>query len=92
MQPLVGGSASAALRSSAACCWRLAYLTLAFAPPGGSRRSRCSAIGLGFYMLHNTLQTNATQMAPQARGTAVALFSSALYLGQSLGVALAAPC
>jgi predicted MFS family arabinose efflux permease len=39
-------------------------------------------------MLHNTLQTNATQMTPQARGTAVAIFSSALYLGQTLGVAI----
>ena len=42
-------------------------------------------------MLHNTLQTNATQMTPEARGTAVAIFSSAIYLGQRLGVALAAP-
>jgi predicted MFS family arabinose efflux permease len=49
-----------------------------------------AAIGLGFYALHNTLQTNATQMTPQARGTAVAIFSSAIYLGQTLGVALAA--
>jgi len=48
-------------------------------------------IGLGFYMLHNTLQTNATQMTPHARGTAVALFSSALYLGQAIGVATIAP-
>lgn len=47
-------------------------------------------IGLGYYCLHNTLQTNATQMTPQARGTAVALFSSALYLGQTLGVAAGA--
>ena len=38
-------------------------------------------------MLHNTLQTNATQMTPEARGTAVAIFSSALYLGQTAGVA-----
>lgn len=45
-----------------------------------------TAIGLGFYMLHNTLQTNATQMTPQARGTAVAVFSSALYVGQTAGV------
>ena len=44
-----------------------------------------TAIGLGFYMLHNTLQTNATQMTPEARGTAVAIFSSALYLGQTAG-------
>ena len=42
-------------------------------------------------MLHNTLQTHATQMLPEARGTAVAGFSSALFLGQSAGVALAAP-
>lgn len=48
------------------------------------------AIGAGFYALHNTLQTNATQMTPQARGTAVGLFSSAIYLGQAVGVALAA--
>jgi YNFM family putative membrane transporter len=48
------------------------------------------AIGLGFYMLHNTLQTNATLMTPHARGTAVGLFSSALYLGQTAGVATGA--
>jgi predicted MFS family arabinose efflux permease len=30
-------------------------------------------------------------MLPEARGTAVAGFSSALYFGQSIGVALAAP-
>jgi len=47
-------------------------------------------LGLGFYMLHNTLQTNATQMAPLVRGTAVSLFASAFFLGQSLGVVLAA--
>jgi MFS transporter, YNFM family, putative membrane transport protein len=49
-----------------------------------------TAIGLGFYMFHNTLQTNATQMTPEARGTAVALFSSALYIGQTVGVAVGA--
>jgi predicted MFS family arabinose efflux permease len=49
-----------------------------------------TAIGLGFYMFHNTLQTKATQMTPQARGTAVAIFSSALYFGQTAGVAVGA--
>ena len=65
----------------------LAYLALAFAPVWWIAPATVVAIGLGFYMLHSTLQTNATQMAPQARGTAVALFSSALYVGQSVGVA-----
>ena len=31
-------------------------------------------LGFGFYLLHNTLQTNATQMTPQARGTAIGIF------------------
>jgi predicted MFS family arabinose efflux permease len=48
-------------------------------------------IGLGFYMLHNTLQTNATQMAPETRGLAISLFAFCLFSGQSVGVALAAP-
>lgn len=47
------------------------------------------AAGLGFYMLHNTLQTNATQMVPERRGAAVAAFASCFYLGQTTGVALA---
>jgi len=64
----------------------LAYLMLAVAPRWWVAPLAVVAVGLGFYMLHNTLQTNATQMSPQARGTAVALFSSALYVGQSLGV------
>jgi predicted MFS family arabinose efflux permease len=49
----------------------------------------CLCAGLGFYMLHNTLQTNATQMAPERRGAAVAAFASCLYLGQAVGVATA---
>lgn len=48
-------------------------------------------VGLGFYMLHNTLQVNATQMAPDARSTALGIFSAALYLGMSAGVMIAAP-
>ena len=46
-------------------------------------------LGLGYYMLHNTLQTNATQMAPANRGTAVSLFASCFFLGQATGVSIA---
>ncbi|WP_162617975.1 MFS transporter [Salinicola halophilus] len=45
----------------------------------------CYGFGLGFYMLHNTLQTTATQMAPERRGAAVSLFATAFFTGQSLG-------
>jgi predicted MFS family arabinose efflux permease len=67
-----------------------AYLELAMTPVWWLAPIATTAIGLGFYMLHNTLQTNATQMTPQARGTAVGLFSSALYVGQTAGVAVGA--
>jgi predicted MFS family arabinose efflux permease len=63
------------------------YVTLAFEPTAFIAPLAITAIGLGFYMLHNTLQTNATQMTPEARGTAVSLFSASLYLGQTAGVA-----
>lgn len=43
--------------------------------------------GLGFYMLHNCLQTRSTQVAPHARGTAVGLFAVAVFIGQAVGVA-----
>jgi predicted MFS family arabinose efflux permease len=49
----------------------------------------CFLAGLGFYMLHNTLQINATQMAPERRGAAVAAFASCFYFGQSVGVSVA---
>ena len=68
----------------------LAYLTLAIGAAWWLALPAVTAIGLGFYALHNTMQTNATQMTPQARGTAVAIFSSAIYLGQMLGVAVGA--
>lgn len=68
----------------------VSYLTLAVTPVWWTAPVSVMGIGLGFYMFHNTLQTFATQMTPSARGTAVSLFSAALYLGQTAGVATAA--
>ncbi|MBV9261091.1 MAG: MFS transporter, partial [Pseudolabrys sp.] len=68
----------------------IAFAALLLVPDWHVIAVACFTIGFGFYMLHNTLQTNATQMTPQARGTAIGIFSSGLYLGQMMGVALAA--
>jgi MFS transporter, YNFM family, putative membrane transport protein len=67
------------------------YVGLACMPLPWLAVPAIALIGLGFYMLHSTLQTNATQMAPDTRGLAVSLFALALFCGQSAGVALAAP-
>ncbi len=65
------------------------YLGLAAAPAAGAAAPCILALGIGFYMLHNTLQVHATQMAPETRGAAVALFAFFLFTGQSMGIWLA---
>jgi predicted MFS family arabinose efflux permease len=44
-----------------------------------------AACGMGYYMLHNTLQIEATELAPAARGSAVALFACGFFVGLALG-------
>ena len=63
-----------------------AYLNLAFASSAAAAAPWLIVAGAGFYAFHNTLQVNATQMAPEARGSAVSLFAFFLFSGQSLGV------
>jgi YNFM family putative membrane transporter len=65
-------------------------LVLAYTPHWLPALPASLLAGFGFFMFHNTMQANATQMAPEARGTAVSLFASCLFLGQSLGVIMAA--
>lgn len=69
----------------------LAFLILALAADWGWGVLACGLLGLGFYQLHNTLQTLASQMAPQARGTALSLFAFCFFLGQAAGAGLGAP-
>jgi predicted MFS family arabinose efflux permease len=45
-------------------------------------------IGLGFYMIHNSLQTQATELAPGERGAAVSLHAFFFFLGHATGPVL----
>ena len=67
----------------------LGFLGLVLAPSPGWAFPCIVGLGTGIYMLHNTLQVHATQMAPEARGGALALFACSLFTGQSAGVWLA---
>ncbi len=67
------------------------YLAIAAAPAWQLVALAFLVAGFGYYMLHNTLQTQATELAPGARGSAVALFAASLFLGQGLGPALYGP-
>ena len=86
---LVGRFGQSGLALLGGAMLALSFVTLAVEPSAWIAPVAITAIGLGFYMLHNTMQTNATQMTPEARGTAVAVFSAALYMGQTAGVAVA---
>ncbi|HEV7266204.1 MAG TPA: MFS transporter [Falsiroseomonas sp.] len=70
---LGGGVAAAALAG------------LALAPQAWLAAGICLVFGLGFYMIHSTIQTRVTEVAPMARGSAVALHACSFFLGQSLG-------
>lgn len=58
--------------------WALAPGAAAFVAAGG-------LLGLGFFMLHNTLQTRVTEVAPESRASAVALHAFHFFVGQAAG-------
>jgi predicted MFS family arabinose efflux permease len=64
-----------------------AFASIVLAPVWPPAVLSAIVLGFSFYMLHNTVQTKATEMAPQARGAAVAIYASCWSLGQALGVA-----
>jgi predicted MFS family arabinose efflux permease len=65
-----------------------AFYLLAMSTPVWGVFVACTVgLGFSFYMLHNTLQVKATEMAPEARATGLALYSAAWALGQAAGVA-----
>jgi predicted MFS family arabinose efflux permease len=66
------------------------YGVLAFAGNPTLGTIAIAIVGAGFYMFHTTVQIHVTQVAPEERGSAVALFATFLFLGQASGVWLAA--
>jgi predicted MFS family arabinose efflux permease len=85
----------ARLRQSGLCrlggvLFALAMLVLIVQPAWQPAILATLMAGLGYYMLHNTLQTQATQLSIEARGTAIAWFATGLWLGQGIGVSIAA--
>src|SRR3954453_2764639 len=67
--------------AGAAAC----YAALAFVPTWWLAALAMAIAGVSFYMLHNSMQTEATELAPSARGSAVALFACGFFIGQGLG-------
>lgn len=88
---LIARFGQARLTAAGSTLVAIGYVALALTPWLWLAAPAVAVVGLGFYMLHNTLQTEATQLAPEARGLSVSLFAIVLFTGQSVGVALAGP-
>jgi len=65
----------------------LGYALLAVAPAPLFALPALALLGWGFFALHSSLQTEATQMLPHARGHGVATFAAVFFVGQAAGVA-----
>jgi predicted MFS family arabinose efflux permease len=88
-RPLVRRLGEVGLAAWGGALMFVALGTISLAPSWTWAPPACFLAGLGFYMLHNTLQTNATQMAPARRGAAVSSYASFFFMGQAAGLALA---
>ena len=61
------------------------YATLVVFPAWWLDALAMMLAGISYYMLHSALQVEATEIAPAARGSAVALFACGFFIGQGLG-------
>lgn len=80
------GQRGMALGGGLAC--GLCFIGIAYAPVWPIAFACTACLGFFYYMMHNTLQTRATEMAPHARARALALYSMSWAAGQAVGVAL----
>lgn len=61
---------------------------IALRAPWGADVAAFALLGLSFYMLHAVIQVYASELAPAARGSAMALHSFFFFLGQAAGPAV----
>jgi predicted MFS family arabinose efflux permease len=63
----------------------LGIAALAFAPPWQVQCAVFVMMGLGFYMLHASIQVFVTELAPATRSSAIAFHTFSIFVGQSIG-------
>lgn len=79
------GLSGAALIGAGGALIVLGYLAAALDQGIASIFLASLVIGLGYCFMHSTLQTWATEVVPEARGTATALFVTAVFMGAAIG-------
>lgn len=88
-RPLVTRLGPARMTGLGGLVMGFAYLVFAYAGlPWWSAIGLFILQGFGFFLLHGTYQAQATELAPTARGSAMALFACSLFMGHALGPVL----
>ena len=88
LRPLLAGLGERGLIGTGGGLVASGFVLLALVQTSGLVVPLVILLGVGFSMLHTTLQTRATELAPTARGVAIALFAFVVSIGQGLGAAL----
>jgi predicted MFS family arabinose efflux permease len=66
----------------------IAMAGIAFSRSWPMEATAFALLGFGFFMIHNSLQLLATELAPTARASSVAMFAFSFFLGQAIGPVL----
>ena len=74
MLMIIGGAVSAAV-----------YITMSFGPPWQVALAVFILLGLSFYLLHAFIQLYVTELAPEARASALSMHSFFFFAGQACG-------
>jgi predicted MFS family arabinose efflux permease len=85
VRTLVGRFGPKRLMLGGAAIAAVALLGAALRVPWSAEMAVFAVIGYGFYMLHGCIQVQATEIAPSARGAAMALHSFFFFTGQAIG-------
>lgn len=85
VRPLLGALGQWGMMRVGGTVAGIAYIAVSSPVPWLAVVGLFFAMGFSFYMVHNTLQTRATELAPTARGSALALFAASFFLGQGIG-------
>jgi predicted MFS family arabinose efflux permease len=87
-RPVIRRLGESGMVQTGGACVLLGFAAMAVLPAWQISSLANALLGFGFFLVHNTLQANATQMAPDARGSAVSLFAFFLFMGQASGIAV----
>jgi predicted MFS family arabinose efflux permease len=88
IRPLLGRVGERRMMLAGATMMGTGFLVAAAAPSWVLVVPGVALVGAGLPICHSVLQTRGTEIAPEARGTAISFFVFSLFMGGALGTAL----